>query len=210
MKLEDGQVLMFTGDSITDCDRGRPIGEGQGLGSGYVAIVDQLLAALHPQKLIRVLNTGVSGERVTSLKQRWQRDVLDIAPNWLSIMIGINDVWRHFDNLEPDQVDIDLYESTYRDILDWVRPTLDGLVLMTPFVHETNRQEPMRAMLDDYGAVVKRLAPEYDAILVDVQGAFDDTMQYRAAQSLSDDRVHPNPTGHMIIAHAFARAIELL
>jgi lysophospholipase L1-like esterase len=209
MKIADGETILFTGDSITDCGRELPLGEGAGLGEGYVALVDGLLAAGRPECQIKVLNTGISGNRVIDLETRWQNDVLAHRPDWLSIMIGINDVWRQFDNAEdPNQVTIERYETVYRRLLDQVRPGLQGLVLMTPYVIEPDRDEPMRNRMDVYGEVVKRLAAETDAVFVDVQAAFDRTLAYRSAASLAEDRIHPNQTGHMIIAQSFLTAIQ--
>jgi lysophospholipase L1-like esterase len=107
MKIGDGQTFLLTGDSITDTGRERPVGRRNGLGGGYVAMVDALLAACCLDTRVRVLSTGIGGNRVTDLETRWQTDVLDLAPDWLSILIGINDVWRHFDNLvKADQVSV--------------------------------------------------------------------------------------------------------
>jgi lysophospholipase L1-like esterase len=78
---------------------------------------------------------------------------------------------------------------------------------MTPYFIEPNLNDPMRAQMDAYGKVVRQLATEFDAIFVDVQAAFDAYFLHRASQSLCDDRVHPNATGHMIIAIAFLTAI---
>ena len=141
------------------------------------------------------------------MEARWQADVLDLKPDWLSVMIGINDVHRQFNTPpEPNQVGIELYESTYRDILSRVRPALKGLVLMTPYLIESNLSDPVREKMDAYGAVVELLASEFDAVFVKVQEAFDQYLAHETAQSLCDDRVHPNRTGHMIIAKAFLAA----
>lgn len=208
MKIPDGKTLLFIGDSITDCGRAQPVGQGAGLGEGYVAFVDALLSVFHPERKIRVLNTGISGNRVIDLEARWQRDVLDLRPEWLSVMIGINDVWRQFDNgQDPNQVTIDRYEKVYRGLLTRTRPALQGLVMMTPYFIETNRSDPMRKRMDEYGEVVKRLAADFDAVLVDTQAAFDRHLAHRSSQSLCGDRIHPNKTGHMIIAKAFLTGI---
>ena len=115
MQLEKNSTLLFIGDSITDCGRARPVGEKDGLGNGYVAQINAILNATHPDRSIRVLNTGISGNRVCDLKGRWQPDVLGLNPDWLSIMIGINDVWRQFDNpFNPRQVDLVEYEDTLK------------------------------------------------------------------------------------------------
>ena len=210
MKIKDGQTLLFIGDSITDGGRTYPVGLHQGLGEGYVAFVSDLLIACHPQEHVRVLNFGVSGDRVTDLKARWQTDVLDLAPNWLSVMIGINDVWCQFDAaLDPDRVAIERYETVYRELLERTHQTLDGLVLMSPYVLDPDPDDPMRQQMDAYRCVVRDLSAEFGALYVDVQRAFDAYMSHRPAETLSNDRVHPNKTGHMIIATAFLRAIGL-
>lgn len=208
MKLKNGQTIVFTGDSITDCGRERPVGAKAGLGEGYVAMVNAQLGLAYPERQIRILNTGISGNRVTDLDARWQSDVLDLAPDWLSVMIGINDVWRQFDSpLHMEQVDLDTYRSTYRKILTAVRPSLEGLVLMTPYYLEVNREDPMRKLMDAYSAEVRKLAEEFDAVFVDVQADFDAFLAHRPTQSLCGDRVHPNKTGHMIIARSFLQAV---
>jgi len=208
MKFADGDAILFTGDSITDCGRAWPVGERAGLGDGYVAFVDSLMSAYRPDVHIRVLNTGISGNRVIDLEPRWQTDVLDLQPDWLSVLIGINDVWRQFDNaLDPSQVTIERYDAVYRRLLERTRPDLKGLVLMSPYIIEPNPNDPMRTRMDAYGAVVERLASDFDAVFVDLQAAFDRDLSHRPPQSLCDDRVHPNNTGHMIIARAFLTAM---
>jgi lysophospholipase L1-like esterase len=206
------QTLLFIGDSITDCGRGHPVGQRRlsSLGEGYVSFVDSILGALIPETPINVLNTGISGNRVTDLEARWQNDVLDLEPNWLSVMVGINDVWRQFD-AEPcaEQVEPELYELVYRSVLARTRPQLDGLVLMTPYFLETNREDPMRVKMDAYGAITKKLAADFDAISVDTQAAFDHYLAHQPTQSLCADRVHPNGVGHMILARAFLSAVAV-
>ena len=209
MKIENGQTILFTGDSITDCGRTRPLGTAEGLGEGYVSFVDSFLMASCPERSLRILNTGIGGDRVTDLDVRWQSDVLDLMPDWLSIMIGINDVWYQFGRpLDTGHVTIDLYEATYRKLLNQTRNNLKGLVLMTPYFIEPNLSDPMRERMDEYGAVVERLAGEFDAVFVDVQAAFDSYLVHSTTQSLCGDRVHPNKIGHMIIARSFLNAIQ--
>lgn len=211
MKLQDGQRLIMIGDSITDVGRARPLGEGRGeaLGKGYVSLVDAFLQSVYPERSIRVTNMGLSGNTIRDLKERWQTDVLDLNPDWLSIKIGINDVWRQFDmpRITEKHVYLEEYEQTYRELLEQTRPQLQGLVLMTPYFLEINKEEPMRKMMDEYGEVVKRLAQEYDAMIVDTQAPFDEYLNYHSPISLCWDRVHPNLTGHAILARAFLKEI---
>ncbi len=212
MKIGKGQKLVMIGDSITDCGRAQPVGEGKSerLGRGYVTIVNSLLGAVCPQLGIRVVNMGTSGNTIRDLKNRWQADVLDLTPDWLSIYIGINDVWRRFDRpLQTEiHVCIDEYEATYDQLLEQTRPALKGLVLMTPHFIEPNRKDPMRACMDRYGEVVRKMASRYDAVLVDVQAAFDEILNYVHPMSIAWDRVHPDQVGHMAIARAFLQALD--
>src|SRR5687768_15255030 len=100
VKIQANSKLVMIGDSITDAGRKQPIGEGrnEATGRGYVAQVETLLNTVYPQLAIRVVNVGTSGNTVRDLKNRWQTDVIDQKPDWLSVMIGINDVWRQFDS----------------------------------------------------------------------------------------------------------------
>jgi lysophospholipase L1-like esterase len=212
VKIEAGSKLVLIGDSITDADRDQTSG-GEGLfeayGNGYVNLVQAQLLARYPERRIRVVNKGVSGNTVRDLAGRWQQDVLDLEPDWVSIMIGINDVWRQFDlPLLPEQhVLLEEYEATLTDLVAQTRPAVRGLVLVTPYFIEPNRNEPMRARMDDYGAVVRRLAEEHDAVLVDTQAAFDAYLEHYHPAQLAWDRVHPTLTGHTIIARAWLAAV---
>ncbi len=204
-KLANNSILLFTGDSITDCGRAYPLGRDDRLGDGYVSIVNNRLKANN----LTIINTGISGNRVPDLDGRWQKDVLDHQPDWLSVLIGINDVWRQFDSpLAMAQVSIDEYESTYRKLLEQTRPALKGLILMSPYLIELDSTEPFRAQMDTYGAVVRRLASDFDAVFVDLQAAFNKFLTDNPSLSLAADRVHPNETGHTIIADSFLAAIK--
>jgi lysophospholipase L1-like esterase len=212
MLLTQKDKLVMIGDSITDCGRKKPEGEGRdnSLGNGYVALVDAFLQSVYPQLGIRVINMGVSGHTVRDLKERWQSDVLDLKPDWLSIMIGINDVWRQFDlpQVMERHVYLEEYEQTLRELVERTKPSLKGLILMAPFYIEPNKSDAMRAAMDKYGAVVKKIAEEHNAIFIDTQKAFEPVLQHKYPASLAWDRVHPNMTGHMAIARAFLNAVE--
>jgi len=199
------------GDSITDCGRSWPVGEGiRGLGEGYVALVANELAAACPDLRIRVLNMGISGDTARDLQRRWQQDVLALKTDWLSVMIGVNDAWRQFDspfNTEC-QVYLDEYTSILQRLIASTLPSLSGLVLMTPFFVESDRRNPMRVKVEAYADVVRRLAREHQTVLVDTQAAFDELMVSRRPAELAWDRVHPTPAGHRALARAFMRALE--
>jgi len=211
MRIEAGSKLVMIGDSITDAGRARPVGEGLfgATGTGYVAQVDALLGAVYPEHKIRVVNMGSGGNTVRDLKARWQTDVLDLSPDWLAIMIGINDVWRQFDSpLQTEQhVGLEEYEATLEELVVSTLPKVKHLVLMTPFYLEPNPQDAMRLQMDRYGAVVKKLAMKHGALFIDVQAAFDTVLKTYYPATLGWDRVHPNHVGTMVIAHAFLSTV---
>lgn len=211
MILENNSKLVMIGDSITDCGRAQPVGEGRedALGRGYVSLVDALLGSALPNPNIRIVNMGTSGNTVRDLQARWQRDVLDLKPDWVSVMIGINDVWRQFDS--PRQTEIHIHPGEYATALDDLiartQPQVRGMILLTPFYIEPNQSDPMRAMMDRYGAIVQDLARKHGTVFVDTQAAFDAVLETIYPATLAWDRVHPNPTGHMVLARAFLNAL---
>ena len=202
-------TLLLIGDSITDTGRERPLGKRAGLGRGYAKLVWSLLSASYPERHIQVLNTGSSGNRVTDLAERWQDDVCDHSPDWVSVMIGINDVWRQFDGGgDDDVVDVTRYESILDALVAQTMPRVKGMIIMSPFYLETNTADPMRAMMDTYGAAAQRVAHKRGTRFVDVQAAFDHYLTYNPTQSLCGDRVHPNAAGHGVIARALLQSLE--
>lgn len=209
MKIAANNKLVIVGDSITDNGRARPIGEGNGLGNGYVMQIDALLGAAYPERNIRVINTGTSGNRVRDLKGRWNTDVLDLAPDWVGIMIGVNDVWRQFDGsrLFDDQVLPEEFAATLDELVAVTKPKVKGVVLMTPFYLETNASDPMRARVDQYSRIVEKIAKKYDTLYVDLQATFLKVLEHTPTQALAGDRVHPNRVGDMVIARAFLTAL---
>jgi len=217
--IKNGNKVLFIGDSITDSSRSRPIGkmvttnagleDSTGLRGGFVAIVNNLLIASHPQLNLSLLNLGCNGHRITDLKHRWQRDVLDLKPDWLIILIGINDVWRQFDHpKDPNQVNIDEFENTYRTIIKQSKVDTTQIVLMSPYFLEKNIEEPMRFKMNQYALVVKKLADEFQCTFIDLQKEFDNFMNFRTVESFSADKIHVNKVGHTVIAQCFLKAIE--
>lgn len=209
MKLKDSTRLLFVGDSITDSGRGRPIGDGS-LGNGFVSLIDALLVSRYPQLKIRIFNQGIGGNTVRHLAQRWQEDVLALKPDWLVLMIGINDVWRQFDSAVRPEAGVPLaeYEKTLDQLIRKTFATTKNIVLMTPFFIESNTSDLMRSCMDEYGAAVKRLAKKHSLACVDTQAAFNAVLKSRYSAALAGDRVHPNMAGHMVLAKAFLDSID--
>lgn len=212
MKIPSRAKWVMIGDSITDCGRERPVAEGlrDPLGRGYVTLTHALVQARYPDRHIRIVNVGTGGNNVRDLNTRWQTDVLDLKPTWLSVMIGINDVWRQFDlpDIPERHVLIDEYERIYDALLTRTRDALQGLILIPPYFIESNRSDPMRVRMVEYAAIVRKLAAKHDAIYVDVQQAFDEALQHQHPMNLAWDRIHVNQVGHMIITRALLQTLD--
>jgi lysophospholipase L1-like esterase len=210
VKIRPGSRLVFIGDSVTDCGRLRPRGEGSpaSLGQGYVALVAEAVESQRPNPPITLTNMGISGNTVRDLASRWDSDVLALKPDWLSVMIGINDVWRQFDGIDnAAAVMPEEFERTYDGLIRRTSPLLKELVLMTPYFMQKSKTVPMRRRMDEYGTIVRELARKHSALLVDTQAAFDSAMEGNAFEALAPDRVHPSPLGHAVLAQAFLDAI---
>lgn len=211
MILQPGSKLVMTGDSVTDCGRARPVGEARhsNIGNGYVAHVSSLLRAVYPARRIRVVNTGCSGNTAADLEKRWDTDVLALKPDWVSVMIGINDVWRQFDAPEFPEGHVMLadYERILDGLVGRTLPRVRGMVLMTPYYVEPLAADPMRAKMDEYGAAVKAVAARHQVRCVDTQAVFNRALRHQHSSWLSWDRVHPEPVGHMLLAKAFLDAV---
>jgi lysophospholipase L1-like esterase len=200
-----GQRLVFIGDSITDAGRRK---EAPPYGNGYVHLARAFLIARYPELGLDVVNQGISGNTVRDLARRWEEDVIRLRPDWLSVKIGINDVWRQVTGRHAEAVPVDEYTATYDRLLARAKTaTMARLILAEPYIIETNRADPFRALIDRYIAVVHRLAERYDALLVPTQAAFDAALQAQPASYWAPDRVHPNAPGHAVIARAFLRTV---
>ncbi len=211
MIFEKGSKVLIIGDSITDACRERPVGLGEGLGLGYVKYINAIIQTEYPELGITIMNTGIGGDTIRNLKARWQTDVIDLAPDYLAIHIGVNDVWRSFDSPDHPElaVELDEYIATYNELLDQTKPKVKAIILMTPFLSETDKSEPMFAKLLGYIQAVKDIAEKHGLTCVDMQAEFESYMARGLSPAmLSGDRVHPSQVGAMVMAKAFMKAVN--
>ncbi|WP_028545909.1 SGNH/GDSL hydrolase family protein [Paenibacillus taiwanensis] len=211
MQLHDGYKLVVIGDSITDCDRARPVGEGSAhkLGNGYVALLQALLQNEHPATAIRLVNMGISGNTIRDLKRRWEDDVIRQQPDGVIICIGINDVWRQFDVpwMPEHAVYADEYEATLHQLVHDTLAWQIDVMLLTPFYVEPNEQDPMRAEMDRYGAIVKQIGAKNNIKVIDIQAVVNELLEHLYPSIIAADRVHPGTTGHLAIAKAILKQL---
>ncbi|MBQ9964320.1 MAG: SGNH/GDSL hydrolase family protein [Clostridia bacterium] len=212
MIFNDLDRIVFAGDSVTDRGSQCPVGEGLGdnLGHGYVRMIENLLTACYPQLRIRVTNSGISGHTSRHLLERFDRDVVSLNPDWVSICIGINDVWRQFDC--PAMSDIcvlpDEYRSNLEKMILAVKDKVKGIFLLTPYYIEDSPHDAMRNRMIEYVDVCKELAEQYGCVLVDFQAMYERYLKHRHSCSIAWDRVHPNEMGAMMMAKEFLKHCE--
>jgi len=206
--MKSKKTILFQGDSITDC--GRNYLSKSSLGQGYVSLINQELQQRFPQKY-NVYNRGISGNRVSDLIKRWDRDCLKIQPDILTILIGINDTWRRYDRNDPTTTEA--FCDGYRYLLDQVKAKTSAvIVLMEPFVLPFPEDRKLwREDLDPKIEVVHKLSVEYDTDLIPLDRIFSEILQDKSPAFWAADGVHPTSAGHEIIArHWIEGAGEML
>jgi len=205
MMFEQGQRIVFIGDSITDAGRRELTPP---YGTGYMSLIQAFVAARYPELHLDWENRGVGGDTVRHLKARWDDDVIALNPDWLSIKIGINDVWRKYGQKPEEAVPVDEYEETLRELIQRaVDETGCQLIIAEPYVIEKNPSDPQLVDTLEMGQVSRRLANEFGAINVRTQEAFDTALHHSEPSDWAADRIHPNLAGHAVIAQAYLRAI---
>jgi acyl-CoA thioesterase-1 len=202
MLLEPNDRILFTGDSITASRRLYP--DAPPLGSnGYVAFTAARLQADFASPDLEILNRGIGGNRMSDLLARLEKDCLALKPTVVSILIGINDTWRRYDSKNPS--DIPTFEANYRQMLTRIRDDLQArLVLLEPFLlHVPPDRHQWREDLNPRIDTVRRLAVEFDADLIPLDGLFAKAATEAPAEFWAADGVHPTPAGHALIAQAW-------
>ncbi len=209
----DKYRILFQGDSITDCGRSREEGlrPGTGLGEGYPSLVAARLLCDRPEVEWDIINRGISGNRVVDLYARWKIDALNLRPDLISIMIGINDTWHEKAN--GNGVEVPRYARIYRELLEWTAAALPKarLMLMEPYVHCFGAAgEDWKEEIDSRREVVRQLARDFGAVFLPTQELMDDALGRAPADHWTFDGVHPTPAGHQLIADAWLKASGLL
>jgi len=208
IELKSDQRILFIGDSITDADRFEPAY--RPFGYGYVHFVAYRLLAKYPEYKISVINTGISGNTIRDLNYRWEKDCLSHKPDILSILIGINDVFRQYTGAIDTAVLLDEYQLTYERLLSLVKEKYNcQLILMEPFMFCDEKTNPAYKSLLQYISAVRALAEEFDAVLVPLQELIDKKVKEVPPEKFSDDMVHPYVWAHAWIAQCWLEETKL-
>jgi len=198
--------ILFQGDSITDGNRGRSADPNHILGHGYAFIIAAKFGAGYAERNLTFLNRGISGNTVLDLEKRWQKDALDLKPDVLSVLIGVND--------NSKGVTVEQYEQVYDKLLAVARaanPKLK-LVLCEPFGMAIGKKkenfQTWFASLQQRQVIVAKLAQKHSAALVRFQKVFDDACQRAPAEHWNWDGVHPTYSGHQLMADEWVRTVN--
>lgn len=205
MAFKESDIILFIGDSITDC--GRNYADPGSLGVGYAMMAAARLGLQYPEQKLTFINRGISGNRAIDLQQRWDKDCLELNPTWVSIYIGINDTWRYYDS--GQETTAAEFETIYRDLLERTSQNTGArLVLIEPFVLPVPEdRKGWRQDLDPKIHIVRELAREYGALLVPLDGLFAAASVKAEPAYWAGDGVHPTPAGHALIADAWLRTV---
>ena len=205
-------TFLFQGDSITDGNRSRNNDWNHVMGHGYQYIIASKLWYDFPKRGFHFLNRGISGNKVTDLAERWQADTLELKPDVLSILIGINDT-SAFIGGDKDFA-VDEYESGYRSILQQTKQQLPNVqfVLCEPFILSVGRVkekwEEYSSEIEKRQGVVKKLSVEYNAVYVPFQSAFNKALSKAPAEYWIWDGIHPMPAGHELMAREWINHVS--
>ena len=202
--FKDNTRVLFQGDSITDGNRGRNEDPNHILGHGYCFIIAAQYGARYPERKLTFLNRGISGNKVTDLATRWQKDTLDLKPDVLSILIGIND---------SGHVPLEQYEEVYDKLLadaQAANPNLQFILCEPFYLPKDGHKEGDEREQDvkKRQAIVAKLAKKHHAVLVKLQNVFDDACKRAPAQYWIWDAVHPTYSGHQLMAEEWIKAVS--
>ena len=208
-----GMVVLFQGDSVTDCGRDRSATEANSagaLGSGYPLLVTSAVLAAHPDGGLTFYNRGVSGNKVPDLQERWAHDTLDLKPDVLSILIGVNDFWHKLSHGYTGTVQD--YENQYSALLAHTQQALPHvrLIVLEPFVLRCCAvDEQWFPEFTARQAAAARVASRAGATFVPLQAVFDERVRTAPPPYWASDGVHPTVAGHAVIAEQWRRAAGL-
>jgi len=203
-------TILFQGDSITDCGRDRE--NPNSCGNGYANMLKAQIQHDNPDCRLNVYNRGISGNRVVDLYARWKEDCYNLAPNIISILIGVNDVWSEYKR--GGGVEADKFRFIYNLLLTETKNRLNDVtfILMEPFylpagdipgmIERWEHDMPIRQ------GIVKDLAKEHGAIFVPLQAAFDNSISQASPEHWLHDGVHPTEAGHWLIAKTWLNALH--
>lgn len=210
------KVILFQGDSITDCGRNRE--DAASTGVGYVHMVKGQLGCEYPGEY-EFVNKGISGNRIVDVYARIKADIINLKPDYMSLLIGVNDVWHELGG-RHNGVSAEKFEKIYNMLITEILEELPNIkiLIMEPFVlkasatvateAEPERWECFKTEVSKRADVAKRIAEKYNLPFVALQDIFDDACKQASASYWLRDGVHPTPMGHWLIKNEWIKAFR--
>lgn len=211
--LQKNDVVLFQGDSITDAGRKKDdsnFNSAAALGAGYAMLAASGLLYKYGDKNLKVYNKGISGNKVYQLAERWEKEALDLKPNVLSILIGVNDYWHNL--LGRYNGTVKTYRDDYMALLDRTKKALPDvkLIIGEPFAVNGVKavDDKWFPAFDEYRKAAREIASAFDAVFVPYQSVFDKAQQTAPGAYWTGDGVHPSLAGAQLMAHAWMEAVK--
>ncbi|MBE6569181.1 MAG: GDSL family lipase [Ruminococcaceae bacterium] len=199
--------ILFQGDSITDAGRDRS--NILNLGHGYANFAAKFISDRHPDADFTFWNLGISGNRAECLRDRWQTDCIDLQPDLVSIMIGINDTWHH--STAEDWMPNDYFEDCYRFCLEEIKSKTNAkIILLEQYLVPTGTLSNGRFDVDAKLQITRKLAREYGDWLIPTDGLMAAACVQMPPEHWAADGVHPTAAGAELIAYHYADAFDAL
>ena len=219
--IEKNDLVLFQGDSITDAGRNRekaamPNNQ-TAMGTGYASLAAAEMLVDRPKDGLKFYNRGVSGNKVYQLAERWDTDCLDLKPNVLSILIGVNDFWHTIDPRQNYKGTVEVYEKDYVALLKRTVKALPKvrLIIGEPFAIRNSTgsrwavDDKWFPEFDQYRAAAARVAKLFRAVFIPFQSVFDEALKFGPPEFWTRDGVHPKDGGGTaIMAHAWLKGIK--
>jgi len=212
--LKEGDVILFQGDSITDSNREKAKelpNDSFSLGSGYAFMGASQLLYSYPKKNLKIYNRGISGNKVFQLDERWQKDCVNLKPDLVSILIGVNDYWHKRDKVYEGTIDV--FEKDYRALLKKTKKQLPlvKFIICEPFILMGSKVN--KSWIDpfsEYQKVAKKLANEFDSLWIPFQEAFNQATEFAPPSYWAPDGVHPSIAGDQLMANTWLNSLNSL
>lgn len=213
VSINKGDVILFQGDSITDAGRKKndsSVNNAAALGSGYALFAASEMLYKHPDKDLQIYNRGISGNKVYQLAERWEKETLDLKPQVLSILVGVNDFWHTL--LGKYNGTVDVYKKDYKALLDKTKQKLPDvkLVIGEPYAVKGIKavDEKWFPAFNEYRVAAREIADEFDAVFIPYQSIYDKAQSSAPGVYWTADGVHPTVAGAKLMAEAWLKAVK--
>ncbi len=211
--LAKNNVILFQGDSITDSGRNREdsnYNSAKAMGFGYAMLSGAVLLEKYPEMDLRVYNKGISGNKVYQLAERWEIDCLDLKPDVLSILIGVNDIWHKLDGHYNGTIEI--YKNDFTALMERTKKALPNvkLIICEPFAVQGVKAVDAKWYPEfySYQKAAREIATQFEATFIPFQKVFDEAQKQAPGIYWTNDGVHPSLAGSQLMARAWLTAIK--